>query len=116
MNWLCTGLVFAMVGVGAVAYAEDAPAKTEASVTVQDLDREIQFLKNNVEKYNELARIFDRKGDSLQSHDFMGYRNAMSMRDECRGIAKDLESHLAMLEQQRADMLKGQSANPQPQK
>lgn len=104
MRAICIGLVVALAGLSIMAYGDEQQTTNESQLTVQDLDRQIRFLKDNIEKYNAMAKNFDRKAGSLQSHDFSGSRDAASLRDECRGIAKDLEAHLAKLEAQRAEM------------
>jgi hypothetical protein len=109
MKPICFGLVLSLAGLG-VAYADQPPAQQEAQLTIQDLDRQIQFLKDNIEKYNAMANAFDRKATSLQAHDYTGYRAAAAVRDECRGIADDLEKHMQTLEQQRANLEKQKSA------
>lgn len=108
MKWLISSVLLGL-GVAGMANGDEPPQNNENHLTVQDLDRQIQLLKDNIEKYNGLANAFDRKADNLRSHDFSGYRNAATMSQECRGIAKDLEAHLATLEAQRAEMAKQQS-------
>ena len=110
MRALYIGLMLAMTSSGAMVYSEEASVTTESQVTVQDLDRQIKFLHENIEKYNGLARNFDKKAGSLQSRDYTGARDVALLRDECRGIAKDLEAHLAKLEVQRAQMIEQQNA------
>lgn len=110
MKWICGGLMMVMATCGLMANGEQAPAKPEAQLTTQDLDRQIQFLKDNIDKYNSLAKTFDRKVGSLQSQDYTGARDAAVLRDECRGIAKDLEAHLVKLEEKRAQMIEQQNA------
>jgi prefoldin subunit 5 len=109
----CFGLVLSLASLGAAVNADQPqpPAQQESKVTIQDLDRQIQFLKDNIEKYNSMANAFDRKASSLQSHDFTGYRDAAAVRDECRSIASDLQKHMETLEQQRATLEKQKSAN-----
>lgn len=95
-----------MSTAGLMANGEGATlSSVESQATVQDLDRQIHLLKDNIEKYKALAKTFDRKVGSLQSHDYTGARDAAALRDECQGIAKDLESHLAKLEERRAQMV-----------
>lgn len=108
MKWFCVGLACSLMGCGMAVSAETPPEKPEAELTVRDLDRQIQMLRDSIDKYESLAKSFDRKAASLQSHDYNGYRSATGLRDECRGIAEDLSSHLLKLEQQRADMLSKQ--------
>ena len=116
MRWICGCLMFALAGASLLANGDMAPSKPEAAVapdskvTVQELDRQIRFLKDNIEKYNGMAKFFDQKSGSLQSHDYTGSRDAAAIRDECRGIAQDLEAHLAKLEEQREKMLEQQNA------
>jgi hypothetical protein len=109
MKWLCCGLMMAMASVGLMANGQESANKPEEQVTVHDLDRQIRFLKDNIEKYNGLASTFDKKAGSLQSHDYTGSRDAALIRDECRGIARDLEAHLSKLEAKRVEMLEQQS-------
>lgn len=104
------GLVLSLASLGAIVQADQPPAQQESQVTIQDLDRQIQFLKDNIEKYNAMANSFDRKATSLQAHDYTGYRNAAAIRDECRGIVNDLEKHMQTLEQQRANLEKQKPA------
>ena len=106
MKSICWILALLLAGLGNAVFADQPPAEQESQMTVQDLDRQIQFLKDNIEKYNALAKSFDRKASSLQSHDFTGYRSAASVRDECQSIAADLEKHMHTLEQQRANLEK----------
>jgi hypothetical protein len=108
MKLICAGLMLMVASVGLMANESEASAKPESQMTVQELDGHIRFLKENIEKYNGMARLFDQKAGSLQSHDFTGSRDAALIRDECRGIAQDLESHLAKLEEQRAKMVEQQ--------
>jgi hypothetical protein len=105
MKWISGGLVLMMACSGLMAAEKSAPESTESQLTVQDLDRQIKFLQDNIEKYNSMAKFFDRKAGSLQSHDFTGSRDSAALRDECRGIAQDLENHLGKLEAQREKML-----------
>ena len=106
MKSICWGLVLSLASLGTAAYADQPPSQQEPQESIQDLNRQIQFLKDNISKYNSLANSFDRKASELQAHDFTGYRNAATLRDECRGIAGDLEKHMQTLEQQRAALLK----------
>ena len=106
MKLIGWGLFFCLTGLGTAVHADQPPAQQEPQESIQDLNRQIQFLKDNIAKYNSLANSFDRKASELQSHDFTGYRNAATLRDECQGIADDLEKHMQTLEQQRAKLLK----------
>ena len=106
MKSMCFGLILSLGCLGAFVQADQPPAQQESQLTIQDLDRQIQFLKDNIEKYNAMANSFDRKATGLQAHDYTGYRAAASVRDECRSIANDLEKHMQKLEQQRAALEK----------
>ena len=110
MRWIGSGLMMVMASCGLMANGEEASPKAEQQTTVHDLDRQILFLKDNIEKYNAMAKSFDRKVGDLQSKDYNGSRDFAVLRDECRGIAKDLESHLVTLEQKRAQMQEQQNA------
>jgi flagellar motility protein MotE (MotC chaperone) len=99
-----------MVSFGLMAQGDEGVRKPESEVTEHDLDRQIRFLKDNIEKYKGLAKTFDRKAGNLQSQDYTGSRDAAVLRDECRGIATDLEAHLVKLEGQREQMLEQQNA------
>ena len=113
MKAICWGLVFALAALGTATCVDQPSAPQESTVTAQDLDRQIQFLKDNIEKYNSMANAFDRKASSLQAHDYTGYRSAAAVRDECRGIANDLEKHMEVLEQQRANLENPKSSEKQ---
>jgi cob(I)alamin adenosyltransferase len=104
-------MLMMVAGLGAAENNAPPAPKSENHASVQDYDRQISLLKENIEKYNELARSFERKADSLQSHDFMGYRNTSAMAEECRGIVKDLETHLSTIEQQKAELIQAQAQN-----
>jgi uncharacterized protein YbaP (TraB family) len=102
-----------MVCAGTLICDEQPATMAEQTVTAQDLDRQIRFLKDNIKKYTAMAKAFDRKASRLQSHDYNGYRAAAGVRDECQGIANDLQAHLAKLEKQRADMVEQQKTASQ---
>ena len=102
--------MLAITSAGLMANGETEVPPVETATTVQDLDRQIQLLKENIAKYHALAKNFDRKVGSLQSRDYTGARDAATLRDECLGIAEDLEAHLAKLEAQRAEMVAQQNA------
>lgn len=108
MRMIFGGLVAALISLGTVVHGEEAaPAaqQGEVQITVQDMDRQIQMVKEQIEKYNNFTKYFGRKADSLQARDFSGYRHAAALRDECKGIADDLNKHLKELETQRAKMM-----------
>lgn len=84
------------LGYGAAPVQEpELPAAT------LDYDQQVSMLKEQIAKYEGLALAFDRKAQRLQDRDFTEYRRALTMREECRGIADDLKKHLNELEKQR---------------
>lgn len=109
MKLISIGMMVAMTlacsGAVPVAESEQLP---ESHVTVQDLDRQIQLVKEQIEKFNAMVKNFDRKASMLQSHDYTGSRDAAIVREHCRGIAADLTKHLAALEQHRQEMIEQQ--------
>ena len=94
----------ALACVGSEAAAGGAPTSSPAPtgpVTLQDIDFQIKITKDAIEKYKERAFLFDKKAQSLMPHDFLGYREAESLSQQCQTIADDLTQHLQQLEEQR---------------
>jgi hypothetical protein len=89
------------------------PPQSEA-VSLQEMDYQIQLVKQYIAEYNNQAFLFDEKAQSLLSHDFLGYRNAEAMSGRCKAIADDLTNHLSQLEKQRAEMAQRDSQKQAP--
>ena len=91
----------------------ESPPGTTGPVSVQDIDFQIKITKEAIEKYKAQAYVFDQKAQSLMPHDFMGYRGAENLSQQCQTIADDLTQHLSQLEQQRK-VLEQHSSAPMP--
>lgn len=107
MRSLCIAALLLLPWGAAVMADEQSPAQAEAPLTRGDYDRQISFLKEQIAKYDSLATTFDRKATRLQSRDYTQFRQAASMREECKAIAEDLKKHLSKLEQERDLLGKG---------
>jgi hypothetical protein len=104
MNLISTIVVAALACVGCEATAASPatpPPSTTGPVTLQDIDFQIKITKEAIEKYKNLVYVFDQKAQSLLPHDFLGYREAEGLSQQCQTIADDLSNHLQQLEEQR---------------
>ena len=83
-----------------MASAQETPEISTESPVAVDYDSQIQTLKKEIDKYNNMARQFDRKASMLRSRDFSGSRNAALIRDRCKEVANDLQKHLDALQKE----------------
>ena len=95
--------VLACVGCEAAGGSPPAPSAT-GPVSLQDLDFQIKITKEAIEKYKNQAFLFDQKAQSLMPHDYLGYRQAEGLSQQCQTIADDLTVHLQQLEEQRKSL------------
>jgi hypothetical protein len=112
-------MILALSCLGGMVYSQEpvSPQPSSEPVSIDDMDYQIQLCKQYMENYKNQAYLFDQKAQNLLSHDFMGYRNAETMSQQCQTIADDLATHLQQLEKQRAEMVQRQSQNQtSPQK
>lgn len=95
--------VLACVGCEAAEGSSPAPSAT-GPVSLQDLDFQIKITKEAIEKYKNQAFLFDQKAQSLMPHDYLGYRQAEGLSQQCQTIADDLTQHLQQLQEQRKSL------------
>lgn len=107
MYLIPTIVLTALACAGCEAAATSAPTPAPSAtgpVTVQDIDFQIKITKEAIAKYQDRAFMFDQKAQSLMPHDFLGYREAENLSQQCQTIADDLTRHLQQLEEQRKAM------------
>jgi hypothetical protein len=106
MKYMVLAGVLLLTSVCGSVIADDQNSKTEAPLTLEDYDRQISILNEQIAKYDSLAAEFDRKAQRIQPRDFSQFRRAVSMREECKSLSEDLKKHLATLEQERENLAK----------
>jgi hypothetical protein len=123
MRMVAALMVSILTCVGGFVFSQEpppsqpVPPSSTEPVSIQEMDYQIQICKQYMENYKNQAYLFDQKAQSLMSHDFMGYREAEQMSQQCKSIADDLAKHLQELQKKREQMLeKGGKQQTPPQK
>jgi hypothetical protein len=93
-------------------FAQDGSKTVQQASTLQDYDTQIAQLKQDIARYNGMASMYGQQAQLVEFQDFEGYRDAATLRDRCLAVVKELNDHLAILEQQRA-VLANRTAAPE---
>jgi hypothetical protein len=90
-------------------YGQETKQAPTQAVTVQDYDKQIAQLKEDIARYEGLASVYQQQAQLVEFRDFSGYQDATNLQNRCLAIAADLKEHLKVLEQQKAALTNASS-------